>query len=483
MKLILQMILCVLCMQVAYAGNISDKTLAKVKKAIVTVESRVAMSAYQRIGNWKGTGFIADKKNGYIVTNAHVIGLGSIGTYFITFDTGQQAEAHLAYYDLWQDQAILKVAPEFMPQNVEEVSFSKEAPKLNQTVFIVGNNEGQSFSVHHGFLASLYDINGEMPQGSYIVNLNVVGGSSGSPLMNESGEAIGLHYGGGQTYGIALKGAYISKVLTALQSGVQPLRRHIGVICELYSLDKAMQHRNFPKDVMEKYISDYPDCRNKVVAVQYTIPGTPAEKVLKAGDIVWKINDAVVKADLFALDNAMDHAAESVKLTIYRDGQMIEENIKTYDVESNKISKLLHFGGAIFFEADDHVSAKAGIPLKALGLVNVQTGSSFSTIPGAFAQDDRVFYRLSPYAISGHNISTLDAFVSVVPSLIQKAFLKIDFKNYQPYFQPFNNILVSGHSELSSDITLDSIDSKPRLMKFDNAKLEWISEDIQLNNK
>ena len=36
-----------------------------------------------------GTGFIADKKNGFIVTNSHMISPASIGSYFITFFNGQ----------------------------------------------------------------------------------------------------------------------------------------------------------------------------------------------------------------------------------------------------------------------------------------------------------------------------------------------------------------------------------------------------------
>jgi S1-C subfamily serine protease len=459
-------------------NSISEKILERSKKAIVTIDSRISISSYQRIGSWKGTGFIADKKNGYIVTNAHVVGLGSIGTYFVTFENGQQAEAKVAYYDLWQDQAILKVSPDVMPKNLDEIKFSKEQVKLNQPVFVVGNNEGQGFSAHQGTLANIYDISGEMPQGSYIVNLNVTSGSSGSPLMNLSGEAIGLHYGGGQTYGIALKGQYVSKILSALQNKTKPSRRHIGIVCELYSLDKGVQHRNFPRKEMDDYIKHYPDSMNKVVAVQYVIPGSPAEKFIKSGDIIWKINNKMVASELFTIDDEMDKSDDSVKLTIYRNGQLIEQDIKTYEIDKHKISKILSFGGATFFETDDHSSAKSGIPLGSLGLVNVQTGSSFSTIPGSFIQDDRSFYRLSPFSFSGNAVSNLDELALRIPHLINQKFIRLDFKNYQPYFQNFNRGLISIQSELSCDITLDSVDNVPKIMKFNEEKMEWESSAI-----
>jgi S1-C subfamily serine protease len=181
------------------------------------------------------------------VTNEHVVGGASIGTYFVTFDNGQQAEAKLAYYDVWQDQAILKVNPEDVPKTVEEISFTADQPSLNQSVFIIGNNEGQEFSIHNGILSNLYDINGAMPQHSYIISLNAAGGSSGSPILNLKGQAIGLNYGSGGTFAIALKGEYVTKALDALKARKMPKRQHIGVICQLYSLDKAVKHRNFLK--------------------------------------------------------------------------------------------------------------------------------------------------------------------------------------------------------------------------------------------
>jgi len=93
----------------AYANTHNIKDLDKIRQAIVTINSRVPVSAYQNTGSWSGTGFVADKKNGFIITNNHVVGRASVGTYFVTFHNGQQAEAKLAYYDPYADFAILKI--------------------------------------------------------------------------------------------------------------------------------------------------------------------------------------------------------------------------------------------------------------------------------------------------------------------------------------------------------------------------------------
>ena len=155
------------------AAEIPPQILDKIQKAVVTIDSRISLSAYKARTTGSGTGFIADKKNGLIVTNAHMISPASIGIYFITFFNGQQAEAKLLYYDSWQDFAVLKTDSTLLPKEALEIPFAKEPPKLGQDVFIVGNNEAQDFSFHTGYLSNLYDINGEMPQHTYIVNLNV----------------------------------------------------------------------------------------------------------------------------------------------------------------------------------------------------------------------------------------------------------------------------------------------------------------------
>lgn len=462
------------CQGIANNLAISPKVLENAKKAIVTIEARISVSAYSGLGNWTGTGFIVDKTNGLIVTNAHVVSRASIGTYFVTFDNGKEAEAKMLYYDAWQDQAILKVNASDIPPTSSEIAFSNEEPKINQSVFIIGNNEGKEFSVHHGTISSIYDINGDMPQHSYIVNLNTYGGSSGSPLMNTKGQAIGLNYGGGETFALVLNGKYVNRIISLIREGKPIVRNHIGVITTLYSLDKAVKHRNFPYNEMEQYLKNFPDTRNKIMAVDYTITNSPASEFLKSGDIVWAINDVVVGADLYKFDSIMDSNKEEIKLTIYRDGNKIDFNIKLYNIENNKVKRMLNFGGATFFESDDFTSSKSGLPMGSLCFANVQTGSSFSSIPLNFSYNDRSFYRIALKSMGGYKTQNLDDLISVIPGLIKKKFIFMEFKNYLPYYQQFGKILISDHADVSADIILDSIDTEARLLEYSQEKMEWI---------
>lgn len=432
-------------------STITPKSIEKVERAIVNIETRIAVSAYLDPGSWRGTGFITDKEHGFIVTNNHVIGGASIGTYFVTFYDGRQVQARPVYYDLWQDYAILQINPKEIPENIEQITFSKDQAQTGQEVFVIGSPEGQEFSFHSGYVSTLYEINGMMPQCSYVVNLNSAGGASGSPLLNDKNEAIGVVYGGSKTYTLALHGVYVQSALTELKKNQIPSRKHIGILAEQYSLDKAVRHRHFPNDEMDRYIKKFPGARNKAVAVKAVLQGSPAENIIKPGDIIWEVQGKSLEGNLAILDKTMDRASSSeINLTIYRDGRKLNQAIKLYDVNKNKVELMVNFAGATFFQVDDLVSSKTGIPLNALAIKNVQTGSSFSSIPVSFTQDYKNIYRLRVKSINEQSVSTIDELINIIPNAIKQKYVSIRFKNYQPYYPTFaaDNTFISSQEDL-----------------------------------
>jgi len=463
-----------------YASAEKIKDLEKIKQAIVTINSRVPVAAYQNTGSWSGTGFIADLKKGFIITNNHVVGRAAVGTYFITFHNGQQAEAKVAYYDQYADFAILKINPEELPSQIDKIEFSSKKPTLGDEVFIVGNTEDQGFSFHNGYLSDLFDISGQMPQGSYVINMNTTGGASGSPIINSENKAIGVLYGGGKTHALALKSSYVTDVLNSLKDNKLPQRKHIGIISALYSLDKAVKHRNFPTLEMTSYINKFPDARNRIITARSVIAGSTAQNIIMPGDIIWAVNNIELGGDLTILDQTMNEAKDTITLTIFRNGQKLDKEIKLYDLEKTKIFKMLDFAGAIFFEVDDYAAAKSGIPIGSVAIANVQTGSSFSSIPEMFIQNYKSVYRLVVESMNNQKIETLDDLAKVVNNAIKQKFINITYKNHQPYFTTFDQEsgFVSSQEQLMQDITFDSIDTKPRILIYDQTLNEWISKEI-----
>lgn len=460
----------------SFADNY-ENLIIKTRKSVVKITARASIDPTGNPGNWNGSGFISNKEKGLIITNAHVVGKNAVATYDITFYTGQQAKANLVYCDQWQDFALLQVDPNTIPLDSEAIKVSNKIGKLNEKVYVVGNTEGQDFSMHSGFISTLYEISGEMPQDTYVVNLNISGGASGSPLLTEKGEAIGLVYGGGKTYGLALKGSYLVDAISAINAGREPKRQHVGVISDLYSLDKAIKHRKFPKSVMEKYMREFPDARNKAIVVLYNIPGTPAESFFKAGDIIWEVDDVKIGSGLYELDKALDKSRSGqVNVKVYRDGKIVTGEVKTYDINKHRITEILEIAGGYFYHADDFIAAKRGVKLGSLALTNVKEGSSLSVIPYAWYHGQSRKYMLMPTKINDMPVKNLRDLESVIGKAIENKYVKFDFFNYQPYIENFNSNLNSVQTDLTFDVELDNIDAEPRRIYFDKSTNEWKSE-------
>lgn len=461
---------------IAQGAIISPEVIEFTRKSIVSIETRVSHGSCVSKGRFTGTGFVNDLKKGLIITNRHVIGGPCVGDYLVTFSNGQKLQAKVMYYDDWLDFAVLQFDPAQAPADLTEIKFSNKLPKQNQGVFIIGSNEGQSFSFHDGYLSNLNSVAGIMPQHSYVINLNSTGGSSGSPIVGEDGLALGLNYAAARTYSLAIKGQYIQDALVSLAEGKNPSRRHIGVICALYSLDDAVRHRKFPKDLAQKYLKDFPDARNNILVVKSSLIGSPAVNYLKSGDIIWAIDGKRFGPSLYDFDSHMNFSnSEKIVLTIYRDGQKLDFNINLYDINEHKITKMVEFAGAMIFEANDVVSYLSGIAAKSVVLSSeIQQGMSMSVIPTYGVGYDNVkSYRIKLLSLGGFAINNLDSLLSSITKLNRNKFTFIEFENYQAYHSGMDDYMISAHEILRSDITLDNADFSPRVFFFNNKELEW----------
>ena len=107
---------------------------------------------------------------------------------------------------------------------------------------------------------------------------------------------------------------------------------------------------------------------------------------------------------------------------------------------------MLDFAGGLFFEADDFVAAKSGIPIGSVALANVQTGSSFSSIPEIFVQNYKSVYRIIIKSINGVIITSLDDIIMATNDAINQKYINLEYQNFQPYF--FSYISYKPHLSL-----------------------------------
>lgn len=210
-------------------GQLSTEVLSRVKKA--TVLLRVTQFRGEVVN---GTGFFAVDKN-IVITNAHVVGMLQPGTHRprkveIIVDSGEPTEHTLAGYvvavDRTSDLAVLryrnaaKSSPDVSPSTAPQPLKVFSAKKLLETQvvyvfgFPFGEQLGKNITVSRSSVSSLRkDKDGYLKQVQ--VNGGMHPGNSGGPVVDSSGNVIGIAVAGipGTQVNFAIPGDSLYRML------------------------------------------------------------------------------------------------------------------------------------------------------------------------------------------------------------------------------------------------------------------------------
>lgn len=150
----------------------------KINPAIVSVDSHVSD------GISCGTGCIIDKR-GYILTSAHVVESGD--NVIITTSNGKDYNAKvIRRFGEKKDIAILKINS---PTEFKTVKFGdSEKIKVGQKVLAIGNPFGFNGTLTQGIISRI-----DYAKNRIQTDAAINPGSSGGPLLNKSGEIIGIN--------------------------------------------------------------------------------------------------------------------------------------------------------------------------------------------------------------------------------------------------------------------------------------------------
>lgn len=199
-----------------YEASKISQTVEETKKENETItqmlervtESVVGISKLKSTGNsiflkdgtsklGLGTGIIVSE-NGYILTNEHVSGKKYSNCY-VTLATGKSYQGNVVWSSTDLDLAIVKINA----KNLQYITLGNSSDvKLGQIVYAIGNPIGFEFqrTVTSGIVSATNRtiILNEDEKSSYMENLiqtdaTINPGNSGGPLVNESGEVIGIN--------------------------------------------------------------------------------------------------------------------------------------------------------------------------------------------------------------------------------------------------------------------------------------------------
>jgi len=152
----------------------------------------------------QGTGFIISK-NGYVVTNAHVLA----GARFAEAITSTQEieSMTLIGFDPILDLALLKIDGNYKFLELDD----SDGIQVGEKVIAIGNPLGLSFSVSEGIVSAV-DRTGNNNLQAYVqTDAALNPGNSGGPLINTNGKVIGINNFKimGENLGFALESNFI----------------------------------------------------------------------------------------------------------------------------------------------------------------------------------------------------------------------------------------------------------------------------------
>ena len=275
----------------------------------------------------QGSGVIIDQ-NGLVLTNAHVVERVDIVS--ITLPDGTNYDGKVLGTDSITDLALVQVK-EDINSKVAPLGDSEKL-EVGDWAIALGTPYGLEKTVTLGIISSLHrDINSlgfsdkrlDLIQTDAAINP----GNSGGPLVNSSGEVIGINTlvrsGPGAGLGFAIPINLARRVSEQLLEDGKVIHPYLGV--QLISLNAkiAKEHNNDPNSLVQ-----LPERSGALI--QSVVPNSPAERAgLKRGDLVIAAEDILINEPKALLDEVEKAKIGKVfPLKILRNNQEIKVNIK-----------------------------------------------------------------------------------------------------------------------------------------------------------
>jgi len=261
-----------------------------------------------------GSGVIVDAKNGYIVTNNHVVENASEIT--ITLLDDRTFSAKVIGTDEGADIAVLQAKE---PNLVSLPLGDSATLEVGDFVVAIGNPFGLQHTVTAGIVSALgrSGINPEGYEDFIQTDASINPGNSGGALVNLRGELVGINSailsgsGGNIGIGFAIPVNMVKGVMDQLIKYGEVKRGILGV--NIYSVT--------PEIAKQFGLTD-----SSGALVAGVTPGSSADKAgVKTGDIITSVNGAVMRS-AGDLRNAIGllRVGDKVDIELLRDGKVLK---------------------------------------------------------------------------------------------------------------------------------------------------------------
>ncbi len=270
-----------------------------------------------------GSGFVISE-DGLIVTNKHVVS-DTAGKYKVVTSSGKTYDVIKIYRDAFNDVAIVKIdSSQNKGEVLKPLTLGDSANlQVGQFVIAIGTALGEfRNTVTTGVISGLgrgitagSQFQGFVEQLDNVIQTDAAinPGNSGGPLLNSSGEVIGVNTAvasQGQNIGFALPINVVKDSLKNFNEGGQFNRPYLGVAYKMVSRELSI-------------VNDLPEG----AYIQQVVADSPADKAgVKRGDIIVKIDGEKVETEKGDLSKiiARKKAGQTVTLTVWRDKKTLD---------------------------------------------------------------------------------------------------------------------------------------------------------------
>lgn len=275
-----------------------------------------------------GSGVVVDAKQGYLITNAHVIENATEIT--VSTQDDRQFKAEVVGKDTATDVAVLRVKN----AKLQELPMAdSDTAEVGDFVVAIGNPFGLQHTVTSGIVSGLgrSGINEESFENFIQTDASINPGNSGGALVNLRGELVGINSailsgegGGNIGIGFAIPSNMARAVMDQLIKYGEVKRGVLGV--SIFTLTPGLAKGAGSADARGALVSQVVD-------------GSAADKAgVKAGDVITAVNGRAIKSAA-ELRNAIGllRVGQKVQLDVLRDGKPLQlaANINEAAPDSN----------------------------------------------------------------------------------------------------------------------------------------------------
>lgn len=308
-------------------------------QSVVTIQGDVASTVLTFFGprttysTQLGSGFVIGfQGSNYIVTNFHVV--DGMSNMTVTFSDGNAYPAKVVGTDPYSDLAVATTgAPssEFVQIRIVDSS----TLQVGQPVFAIGSPYGLSGTFTSGVISQLGRTIQEPTSGNYSVSgiiqfsVPINPGNSGGPLLDSSGEAVGITtatVSGSQGLGFAIPSHTILKELQSLvTTGGYKMHSYLGIGGTDMNYHLAQASRtNVTYGVLIENVASGSPAANAGLKAGTKTTVVDGQQYLVGGDIIVSVNGTrIINQDALSTYLEVNTVAgQTVVLGIVRNGSL-----------------------------------------------------------------------------------------------------------------------------------------------------------------